>query len=416
MLENEIDGPYNLEPLAALCRSKEYTPGLIIKCKASPGGMGNVRNMMLNCYRFAIEAGATGVIVPQIMKRGDSSLSDLFTGIDYPFTYFFDLDHFTTSFRAACPKIHLYESQDELADFPSTNEEHEVDAHELSVKHHPKAYSMIDEPQFWRREFYKWLNENAPPFSRSEPVLVTIPMQLLRWPFSFDNPEFVATFGRILLIRDDVRRLAAMILYSMDKTYNLSLNLSGPIQPDKFYGAHMRTASDALAVGWPGYDEQSKNYLDAVSATNLSLVYLTTGNPADAARFTAKAATKNITVVSKDTLLAGEEFAAERAEMKNLSWDHLGMIDYYVLLRSSLFGGMFQSSFSWNVANKRHVVIGNGTWQEIAPMKAGLDTWYDTEGTLTYDGPECFRDELSTIYGLTDMDSVRWQFPMALYP
>jgi len=57
MLETEIDGPYDLEPLAALCRSKEYTPGLIIKCKATPGGMGNVRNMMLNCYRFAIEAG-----------------------------------------------------------------------------------------------------------------------------------------------------------------------------------------------------------------------------------------------------------------------------------------------------------------------------------------------------------------------
>ena len=350
------------------------------------------------------------------MKRGESSLSDLFTGIDYPFTYFFDLDHFTTSFRAACPQIHLYESLAELSDFPSTNEDHDVDAHILSVKHHPKAYTMIDEPQFWRHEFYKWLNENVPPFSRSEPVLVTIPMQLLRWPFSFDKPEFVATFGRILLIREDVRRLAAMVLYSMDKTYNLSLNLSGPIQPDKFYGAHMRTASDALAVGWPGYEEQSKNYLEAVSSTNLSLVYLTTGNPVDAARFTAMAATNNITVVSKDTLLAGEEFAAEREEMKNLSWDHLGMIDYYVLLRSSLFGGMFQSSFSWNVANKRHVVVGNGTWQEIAPMKAGLDTWYDTEGDLTYDGPECFRDNLSTIYGLTDMDGVRWQFPMALYP
>jgi hypothetical protein len=57
MLEEEVDGPYNLEPLAELCRSKEQTPGLIVHCKASPGGMGNVRNMMLNCYRFAIEAG-----------------------------------------------------------------------------------------------------------------------------------------------------------------------------------------------------------------------------------------------------------------------------------------------------------------------------------------------------------------------
>lgn len=367
--------------------------------------------------RCAAESKATLILTPlRIMKRGDSSLSDLFTGIDYPFTYFFDLDHFTSSFRTACPQIHLYDHQQDLADFPSTNEEHEVDPHELSIKHHPKAYTMIDEPQYWRREFYKWLNDNAPPFSRSEPVLVTFPMQLLRWPFSYDKPDFVATYGRLLLIREDVRRLAAVILYSMSKTYDLSLNLSGPIQQGKFYGAHMRTASDALAVGWPGYDEQSKNYLDAVSRTNLSLVYLTTGNPGDAARFTATAARSNITVVTKDTLLAGAEFAGERDEMGRLSWDHLGMIDYYVLLRSSLFGGMFQSSFSWNIANRRHVVVGNGTWVEIAPMRAGLDTWYDSEGELRYDGPECFRDELSTIYGLTDMDGVRWQFPMALFP
>jgi hypothetical protein len=350
------------------------------------------------------------------MKRGDSSLSDLFTGINYPFTHFFELEHFTTSFRTACPQIRLYDHQNDLWDQPSTAEEHEVDPHELSAKHHRKAYTLIDEAEYWRGSFYKWLNESVPPFSAEQPVLITFSMQLLRFPFSYDRPEFVATYGRILLIREDVRRLAAAILYSLSQNYSLALNLSGPIQQDKFYGAHMRTAADAAAVGWPGYDEQSKNYLDAVVASNLSIVYLTTGNPVDAARFTETAARKNITVTTKDKLLDGEEFEQEHGEMKNLSWDHLGMIDYYVLLRSSLFGGMFQSSFSWNVANKRHVVVGNGIWLDIAPMNAGLDTYYNSEGQLSYDGPECFKDRLSTIYGLTDMDSVRWQFPMGLYP
>ncbi|TVY78176.1 hypothetical protein LSUE1_G007122 [Lachnellula suecica] len=408
MLEEEIDGPYNLEPLAALCRNKEQAPGLIIKCKAVPGGMGNVRNMMLNCYRFAIEAGglSSGIIVPEIMKRGEDSLSNLFTDISYPFEHFFELPHFTTSFRTACPQIRLYDSQNDLWDLPSTAKEHEVDPQSLSAKHHPVANTLIDEAGQWRGAFYKWLNETAPPFSESRPVLVSFPPQLLRFPFKYDTPEFVATFGRLLLIREDVRKLAATVLYSLSSQYNLSLNLSGPIQQEKFYGAHLRTASDAAAVGWPGYDMQATNYLNSALASNLSLIYLTTGNPVDAARFSETAASKGITVTTKDALLAGEEFEFEREVMKRLSWDHLGMVDFDVLLRASKFGGMFESSFSWNTALRRHVIVSGGSWQEISPENQGVGE----------DDPACFDDALSTVFGPQDMGGVRWQFPMGLYP
>jgi hypothetical protein len=258
---------------------------------------------------------------------------------------------------------------------------------------------LIDEAEHWRGAFYKWLNETAPPFSESRPVLVTFPMQLLRFPFNYDTPEFIATFGRLLLIRKDVRRLAATVLYSMSEKFGLNLNLSGPIQPGKFYGAHLRTASDAASVGWPGYDMQAGNYLNSVIETNLSLVYLTTGNDT--------AAEKGITVTNKDELLAGEEFETERQLMQSMSWDHLGMIDYNVLLRSSMFGGMYESSFSWNTALRRHVIVSKGSWEEIAPGKQGLDS---------EDGPECFKDALSTIFGPVDMIGIRWQFPMGLYP
>lgn len=343
----------------------------------------------------------------RIMKRGEDELINLFTNIDLPFTHFFDLEHFTTSFRTACPQIRLYEHKNDLWDQPSTAKDYECNPHELSAKHHPTATTLIDEAEHWRGAFYKWLNETAPPFSESRPVLVTFPMQLLRFPFNYDTPEFIATFGRLLLIRKDVRRLAATVLYSMSEKFGLNLNLSGPIQPGKFYGAHLRTASDAASVGWPGYDMQAGNYLNSVIETNLSLVYLTTGNPIDAKRFSDTAAEKGITVTNKDELLAGEEFATERQLMQSMSWDHLGMIDYNVLLRSSMFGGMYESSFSWNTALRRHVIVSKGSWEEIAPGKQGLDS---------EDGPECFKDALSTIFGPVDMIGIRWQFPMGLYP
>jgi hypothetical protein len=58
-LKSEIDGPYDVEPLKELCSSPErkYQPGLIVKCDHPWGGFGNVKNIMLNCIRFAIEGG-----------------------------------------------------------------------------------------------------------------------------------------------------------------------------------------------------------------------------------------------------------------------------------------------------------------------------------------------------------------------
>lgn len=56
-LQTEIDGPFDGEWISRLCNSRAWVPGLIAKCDAPQGGIGNVRNVFLNCIRFAIEAG-----------------------------------------------------------------------------------------------------------------------------------------------------------------------------------------------------------------------------------------------------------------------------------------------------------------------------------------------------------------------
>jgi hypothetical protein len=53
----EIDGEYNDGPLRDLCSGKEWQPGLIFKCDDAFGGVGNIRNIILTCIRYAIEAG-----------------------------------------------------------------------------------------------------------------------------------------------------------------------------------------------------------------------------------------------------------------------------------------------------------------------------------------------------------------------
>jgi hypothetical protein len=56
-METEIDGPYDNSTLVALCNSREWIDGLIFKCETPEGGIADVRNMVLNCVRYAIEAG-----------------------------------------------------------------------------------------------------------------------------------------------------------------------------------------------------------------------------------------------------------------------------------------------------------------------------------------------------------------------
>jgi hypothetical protein len=172
------------------------------------------------------------------MLRGNDSLSNLFTENNCEFTYMFDLDHFVASFKKACPKVHLYLRQSDLPRLASLENATICEAHTLSNSHHPVATTLIDHPEDWRSSFNTWLNDKVPPFSAAEPALVAIPMQLLRFPFSYDEPAFVATFGRLLKFREDIRILAATVLFSMSKKYHLNLDVSKPdIQEGKFYGA-----------------------------------------------------------------------------------------------------------------------------------------------------------------------------------
>lgn len=53
----QIDDPYDLTPIRAVCDSTKWTDGIIISCGKPAGEIGEVRNTVLNCVRYAIESG-----------------------------------------------------------------------------------------------------------------------------------------------------------------------------------------------------------------------------------------------------------------------------------------------------------------------------------------------------------------------
>lgn len=58
-IRTDIDGPFDDSTLVDVCDNTEWREGLIFQCEAPYGGVANIRNMLLNCIRYAIEAGGT---------------------------------------------------------------------------------------------------------------------------------------------------------------------------------------------------------------------------------------------------------------------------------------------------------------------------------------------------------------------
>lgn len=55
--QTTIDGLFDNSAIKNLCASRNWTEGLIAQCGTPQGGVSNVRNVFLNCVRYAMEAG-----------------------------------------------------------------------------------------------------------------------------------------------------------------------------------------------------------------------------------------------------------------------------------------------------------------------------------------------------------------------
>jgi len=267
----------------------------------------------------------------------------------------FDREHWTASLRKTCPTIRVY---DDIQDLKSN-----VKVKKLLImkgntlgKGKTGAFRVKD-PEHWRAAFDSWLAKlSSRPPSSSFPIMIAVPDAAFEWPTApYESPSFMKAFGRILQLQKEARELAAIVLYELSLTLKdgKEINPALGITKNSFYGAHLLTAKDATAVGWPGYDIQADTYLKNAADRLLDVIYVASGNPDEVQTFKDKAWTDhNISVTSKDRLLKGNDL--ER--LNNLTWDQQDLVDYEVMLKSSAFGGMEYSSFAVNVALRRHML------------------------------------------------------------
>lgn len=368
------DAPFVAWPLARVCsENKRWTPGLIFICDNNSGGIGNIRNFILTCLRYAIEAGATGVALPTIQSRSAAKLADLFVGEKLPFSYFFDEAHFRRGLAEACPYITIY--GDDLADVPGLEAEKPDERHVGPEQITPNHFGLRGgcdmrdlnrHGALFGERFHAFLREKDESEEQQRLAPTGVPKPRLvrmnwgvqwNWPVLQDGPEFVASFGGLLRFRGDILLLG-------EKTADVMQELASSSSPDRdgrgFVGIHLRTESDALGA-WPSFENQTATYLARVAKLAPPLpryAYLATGNATEAARLASRAESQQgLRVVTKHELLrlsngGGGELLRQ---LDALSWDQQALVDFVVLLRCGFFLGVSPSSFSMNVALKRHL-------------------------------------------------------------
>lgn len=108
---SDPDAPFVGWPLKRVCNEVDvWTEGVTFMCDNNFGGVGNVRNFILTCVRYAIEAGATGLVMPAIRKRKDDNIKIIFDKSEFrPFGYLFDEENFRLAMGENCPQMTLYD-------------------------------------------------------------------------------------------------------------------------------------------------------------------------------------------------------------------------------------------------------------------------------------------------------------------
>lgn len=336
---------------------------------------------------------SAALVIPRIEVR-DKDLIALETHMFKPLDTFFDTEFFFSTLTRDCPELKLIGSLDDLKNISSTKPIIDVEARQVSKDF---VYRIVlKDPSKWYDDFHTWITaylkiKKLPPPSPLAPIVVNIGRPLFEFPSTYDPPAFSKHFAKILRPPQNVRRLGAEVLYELSTQYGLSLDPSAGIQTGKFLGAHLRTEIDAFNAHYQNYDRQSSNYIIQAVRSKYDLIYVASGHRPDIVRLMNDCRDNHhINVTTKIDLLQGKPMLKE---LEGLSWDQQGMVDLEVLLRSSSFGGIDQSSFAWQIALTR----GIQSKDTLPDRMSGLPDWREGQS---------YADEFSWVYGGTIVNSM----------
>ncbi|KUJ24450.1 uncharacterized protein LY89DRAFT_679587 [Mollisia scopiformis] len=338
--------PLTSPAIKNVCARTQWNASVVFTCDSPIGSFAEIRNSVLHCVRYTIAAGGS-LVMPRIVLKEDYGglLAGNTTGLDH----LFDVDHFRNSLDLSCPQLRLYKSVSEIKDKERANGPLPLlpDAL-LSGKSEGSQGFSVD----WRDALNIWLKKYLSEDTK-DPVIISLGRTYLHYSIHSDDDNFAQHFGKILKIRSDARSLATTVLLKMSSTYSLPLNPS----PSKkgFMGAYLSTAPDPDRLlkedqNYARFETQSKLYLDYATHSNMSLIYVASNQGIDVPRLFVDAKAQEIDVTAKFDLLKGKD----RDYLLEMTTLQREMVDLLVMMNAAHFVGVGYSSFSWNVALRRH--------------------------------------------------------------
>ncbi|RKF82742.1 putative alternative oxidase [Golovinomyces cichoracearum] len=373
--------PVDSEAIRDICSSTKWNQSLIFTCDDNNGGIGKVRNSILNCVRYTIAAGGS-LVMPKILERempdrmGESEpLARRHGPKRHELDYLFDVNHFYDSLGKSCPELILIRKMDEKA---GDNQRFSL----LPETLFPDVpTSGLQHPEEWPQRLGDWIETKLAPGSVSEekPIIIDLEHSFLHYPTHSDGHAVAHVFGNILQFRSDVREIATNALGTLVEWYDFSVNISrhGMLKPS-FLGVHIDTENPLLErrheidIEYSHYDALTRAYFDLSSNLQLPIVYAASGNLEEIEHFNLDATDLNIAVTFKEDLLEENDLK----KLHRLTYDQRSLVDYLVLTKAESFAGIGHSPFSWNVALVRE--------QYGAVMEGVLDgdIWRDGMNTL----------------------------------
>ncbi|KAF3909371.1 hypothetical protein AA313_de0200741 [Arthrobotrys entomopaga] len=335
--------------LGELCESAKWRHHLYFSCTHNIGGLMNVRNMVLNCVRYAIAAGASGLILPQIEARDPVEIVLVKTGQYRRMEYLFDEGWFKRVLEQHCTQMKVFDRIDDVPRFGYATMPDLLTIQTLMGQPLGGGHGNLrnKKPKEFRSRFDAWLGNNK---RRPSPIVPTIVRLDERTLFSFpphlDSPAVMNGFGFMLEFRQDLSGLANIIVDRLHQDIK-----SGGAGGSEYLGLHLRREADVLnqTETWATFDQLADKALSAAATNKINLIYVATGDIETVNELKAKAAESGVKVVDKHDILNSDE----KEFLNTFAFDQQAIVDYLVLMRSGVFIGSGLSSFSSHLISRR---------------------------------------------------------------
>lgn len=284
--------------------------------------------------------------------------------VDLPLDYIFDSEHFYTTLAQDCPQLRFVNESDPSLNIPTKQDSFRVVPTDLVAT---TMSHVLNEPETWRPALDKWIEENvfkkenAPSSLSSEsPIRLGFDETIqFSWPNAYDGDDFKNDWGHVARFTPKIRELSARTLYNLYKRLDCKQS-PAKVSQDCFLGVHIRTEQDAAVEHWDSYETQMQHVREQLSTHNLSAIYVATGTSSDVDRLKADLndvripinAThdKPVQVLQKWDILEEQDMMI----MDTLTWDQMALVDLDIMLRATRFEGIWESSWTWMIALKRH--------------------------------------------------------------